>query len=325
MKENQVFTQEEDEFLSGLIPEIGRKKPREEVRIREQRRALETLAEVIRSFPSPTHQGRLGSSIRSEETLIEKLCSQDAIGNSLYIPSQVALGKTFLHTKINFLLMVKYTVESAFRFRKAVPRILELITFNIFSLMTEEALFSLVEDPSLERFIREKAAHRLIHMWDSRMDSTDNASVPVLNSMWQARQKLCPVFGSMMGMSEIYQISRFVDPVWFDFLKAHEHREEAFQALEEFIFNLSFEEITRIREEMDRQKTATINRRKIEALVGRSRFCPDLEKVDPRELLRYYKERKKNAEMRSRSGIPGPGRTIEEYLLLYLLEKEDTP
>ena len=323
MNENLVLSQEENELLQILIPGIGKKRAKDEVRIREQLRSLQSLAETIRSFPPLTHQGKLGPSVRSVDTLIENLCRHDQIENTLYIPSSVALGKAFLHTKINFLLMIKYSAESFIRFRKHVPRLLELITFNIFSLMTEEVLLSLVEDQTLPPKIKERAAYRLIHMWDHRLGSLDRTTVPILTSMWKARQSLCPVFGSMMGMSEIYQISRFVDPVWFEFLQAYENREETFQSLEEFIFNLTFEEITRIRFEMDESGIATISRKKIEALVGKSRFCPDLSKVDPRELLRYYKERKKNAEIRTRSSRPGPERTIEEYLMLYLLEKED--
>ena len=105
-----------------------------------------------------------------------------------------------------------------------------------------------------------------------------------------------------------------------DSQQAYEDVEEVFQALEEFIFNLSHEELMAIRREMDDQKLNSITRKRIESLVGPRRFCPDLSKVDPREVLRFYKERKEHTDHRRRSLTPGPQRTIEEYLSLYLLE-----
>ena len=34
----------------------------------------------------------------------------------------------------------------------------------------------------------------------------------------------------MMGMSEIYQISRYVDPAWFEFLNSREKMKRSFSA-----------------------------------------------------------------------------------------------
>ncbi|MBI9101426.1 MAG: hypothetical protein JEY99_03345 [Spirochaetales bacterium] len=318
-----VFYQEEEELLDKLIDGLSRRKGQVSEQIEVQIKNLRSLAEAVSSYPSLKETGKLGKMLRSEETLIRKLTSQNHIENSLYLPTQVDLGKSFLRAKINFLLMIKYHAEIGIRLKKYSSRLLEIITFNIFSLMSEEILLSIVGSKDTLQELKEGAARKLLNMWDHRLEPVENGSVPILNSMWRARQRLCPTFGSMMGMSEIYQISRFVDPVWFEFLSANEEDDEVFMALEEFIFNLSSEEILIIRKEMTERKMSSISSKKIESIVGRKHFCPDFQKVDPRELLRYYRERSLAASKRAEHKWAGPKKTIEEYLLLFLIGKEE--
>lgn len=319
-----VLSSEERELLENITSALGRRREETALDIEAQYAALRELAKVIDRYPALSEKGRLGRRNRSHQTLVEKLITQGAIANTVYLPTKVLLGKNFLQAKINFLLLLKYTADSSLFLKKFSQSLQEIITRNIFSLMSEDLLFSLVGDSELPEETREKAAERLIHFWETRFTPEERTSVPILTSMWSARQKLCPAFGSMMGMSEVYQISKFIDPVWFDFLKAYEDVEEAFQALEEFIFNLSHEDILLIRQEMENKKLANINSKKIASIVGPNNFCPDLAKVDPREVLRFYKERKSHADYRRHAGTEGPRRTIEEYLTLFLLENNNT-
>lgn len=315
-----VLTKEETELYEAITGSLGKRRQDELLQVEAQLMALEELAGVIDRYPALSNRGRLGRIQRSGETLVDTLSSRGKIANTVYLPTKVLLGKNFLQAKVNFLLHLRYVAESSFWLRKHSAPLLELITRTIFSLMSEDVLFSLVGDQDLGKTIRKKAAQKLVNFWEARFTPEERSSVPILTSMWVSRQKLCPIFGSMMGMSEVYQISKYIDPVWFDFLQAYEDVEEVFQSLEEFIFNLSHEELTEIRREMDEQKLNNITRKRIESLVGPHRFCPDLSKVDPREVMRFYKERKEHTDHRRRSHAPGPHRTIEEYLSLYLLE-----
>ena len=73
--------------------------------------------------------------------------------------------------------------------------------------MCEEILLAIVGSPDTNSRNKEGAASKLLSIWDHRLDGGENSSVPILNSMWTSRQRLSPAFGSMMGMSEVYQIS----------------------------------------------------------------------------------------------------------------------
>ena len=73
---------------------------------------------------------------------------------------------------------------------------------------------------------------------------------------------------------------------------------------------------------MIENKLSSVSRKKVESVLGITDFCPDFKKIDPRELLRYYRERSRDAVRRCETNMPGPKKTIEEHLLLFLIKKE---
>ena len=115
-----VFYLEEQEVLEKLITGLKKKNPQLAGSIDLRINNLENLAEVVKSYPSLRAEEKLGRRFRSEETLIKKLCSQSAIENSLYLPTQVELGYSYLKAKINFLLMLKYHAEIGARFKNTL-------------------------------------------------------------------------------------------------------------------------------------------------------------------------------------------------------------
>jgi hypothetical protein len=144
----------------------------------------------------------------------------------------------------------------------------------------------------------------------------------MLSSLWKSREHLTPIFGTLMGMTEMLQLARSIDPLWFDFLGNSGNDDSVFYALEEFLFNLTYEELVKIREIMKQKNIGSINKDDVESFLHLEKFYSTFESADPREMLRFYKQRKKNAEYRSRARIPGPVKTIEEHILLYMLKKE---
>ena len=129
-----IFYQEEQELLENLINGLSRRKGPVSDQIRVGIKNLEDLAAVVSGYPSLKETGKLGKMLRTEETLIKKLCSQNHIENSLYLPTQVELGKSFLRAKINFLLMLKYYAEIGIRQRKLFQDLLKLLPTTSFLL-----------------------------------------------------------------------------------------------------------------------------------------------------------------------------------------------
>jgi hypothetical protein len=103
-------------------------------------------------------------------------------------------------------------------------------------------------------------------------------------------------------------------PLWGDFLRTV--GEAAVPALEEFLLDLSHEQILEARAVGLRdgrreggQHGAPAHARPPE---GQPPVSPP---PDPREFYRFFRRRRKNAVLRRRAGVPGPRKTIEEMLL----------
>lgn len=72
---------------------------------------------------------------------------------------------------------------------------------------------------------------------------------------------------------------------------------------------------------MERNNIPSFNREKIEEMLGRNKSYTMLNYDDPREMYHFYARRKENAIFRKKSGIKGPSKTIEEYLICYMFRK----
>lgn len=322
MTQFKPFSEHEKSLIDTFVSVLGKKKPEQGRQITEHIELLENLCDTISRYPSIFNAAKIGKSTRTMDTLINQVLSLDLSDHTMYIPTKAILGRSFMSAKINFLYMLKYNAESSLRLKRLIPNLNRLITVCIFSLMSEEVFLTIVSDTEIDLNIRKKAALLLINIWEYRLgkDITDYA--PILTSLWFARKKVCPVYGSLMGLTELHQMAREIDSVWFLFLKERESREDIFEALEEFLFNLTFEEIHNLREYMQDQRLHLLNRKKVESVLGKKHFYPDLDNADPRKMYTFFEQRKLNAEQRRLADDPGPHRTIETYLLLYLLEQE---
>ncbi len=316
------LTEHEREIINSFVSVLENRKPYQVRAITENLDLLENLSNAISRYPSVFGTAKIGKTTRTMETLIDRVLSLDLSDHTLYIPTKAVLGRSFIAAKINFLSMLKYNADSSIRLRKFIPALNRQITVCIFSLMSEEVFLSIVSDSEIPIDIRKKAALLLINTWEYRLGREITDYAPILTSLWFARKKVCPVYGSLMGLTELHQMAKEIDSVWFLFLKEKESREDIFEALEEFLFNLTFEEIRSLREYMQTQNLHLLNRKKVESVLGKKHFYPDLDNADPRKMYSFFEQRKLNAEQRRLADEEGPHRTIETFLLLYLLEQE---
>ena len=317
-----VFSDEENEFIQSVLNIIRTKKPEEAEYITKRLYSLQELANTVSSYPSFQSTRTIGNSTFSMETLISMICKMDFADQVMYVPTKVILGRSFVVAKINFILMLKYEAESIRKLKKLAPRIEDLVTMNIFALMSEEVYLSLIQEKDLDMDIKTRAAVRLLNIWEYRLSQSAADYAPMLSSLWNSRKHLAPIYGTMMGMTEMLQMAKNIDPVWFDFLGSSENDDSVFQALEEFLFNLTYEELSEVRDLMLENGISSISKKNIESLLHIDNFYSTFQEADPREMLRFYKQRKENAVYRSRARIPGPVKTIEEHILLFMLKKE---
>ena len=169
--------------------------------------------------------------------------------------------------------------------------------------------------------LRRQLANSLIILWEHRTDQTMTDIAPVLQTVWQARRTLAPAFGTMMGTSELLLVSIQMDSDWREFLKQKLEIPEVSQAMEEFLFGLSHEQISRLRNILKNQGVKSIGRDEVSKYLG-ERVKTDVS-LDYRDFYLLYTVRRDNARARKRFKMDGPKNTLEDFFIRFVLEQNE--
>ncbi len=313
-----IFTQDEEELVEKLKQAIKDKNMSEYTLVEKHKEALRSLAISISLHPSLLDSQKLSNHNRTMGSLLDTLCSRSIPDMILHIPTKAILGRAFTIAKINFFIMLWYIVREKDEYISFLDILLSCIASNVFMLTAEEVYTSIIEDDTLALNIRHNAAYLLARTWEHRLDYGVAEFAPILLNLWKARERLIPNFGTMMGFSELCMLSEHTSPLWLDFLQRDTITEDEVYAVEEFIFDLIYEEIVYVRNYLEKNNKITISREELPAILQKTHL-PGYQGQDPRELYRSFRDRKINSRFRARSGLHGPKKTLEEYLMCFLL------
>lgn len=288
------------------------------------------LVESCRPLREPT---ALGHEARNADTLIKHLITLDGLSGDLSLPLKATLSRTYLVSKIMFLRAflkaTKATTDGA-GVASAEPSasttrlcfdLREELAESIYTLLAEELLLALLRKPSTLPRIKLRAAQQLIAVWDdATLEVRDFA--PMLESAWHARNRVQAAYGTLLGTSEAVQLAcADCDPHVIEFFSRREMSTDEASAFEEFLFNMTSEELTVLRRAMTSQNVCAISPAWAAGVLGRQ--IEELEhshEIDPMALYRSYQRRQLAADFRIMSGTPGPRRTAEAYLIVDRLE-----
>lgn len=283
---------------------------------------LERLTRNIAHFPSLFQQQRFSAEVRNENTLVESLLAQRGGDRLLHLPTKAILGKGFLVAKFQaFTSMTKIAAEC--RFSKDEIMAFQMASINLmFTLMAEDVYLSLLDNTSIPVDIRQQVAYSLTVLWEHRSDQNVADMAPVLESVWAARRKLAPVFGTMVGTSELLLLSIEMDDQWCKFISSKLGEPEVAMSMEEFLFGLSYEDIQRLKQILRDKGINAIGRDEVASFLNKE---PEKEQPnannDPRQFYLHYSVRRDNAKARSRMKLPGPHYTLEDHYMRFILEK----
>lgn len=312
-----ILTQKEERLYNELLPLIKEQAPARAEVIESRMSDLRQLAKAIANFPSLLERGNLPGGTRTPELLIDSLIKHQEKGDStLQLPSKATLGKAFMVSKIHTfssLTKISITIEAPVELTKALQ--LETITM-MFSLMAEDVYLNLINDASQPMEFRRNWALSLLLIWEHRNDQTVESIAPVLQTVWEARRKLAPAFGTMMGTSELIMLSMQLDEQWILFIKNNLEIPEVKQAMEEFLFGISYEQIEFLKSKLREKGIAAINRDEV------SSFLQEHVKADAgldyRDFYSMYTIRRDNARARERMKLPGPHKTLEDHFIQFV-------
>ncbi|MCX5742248.1 MAG: hypothetical protein NT062_07110, partial [Proteobacteria bacterium] len=157
---------------------------------------------------------------------------------------------------------------------------------------------------------------------DAALEIDDFA--PLLESAWHARNRINSAYGTLLGTTETFRlITEDCNPDFLEFFGRDDMGPDEAQAFEEFLFNMTSEELAILRRAMKAQSKTCASSAWAAETLGRQ--IEDLEhshEIDPMALYRSYQRRQLAADFRLMSGAPGPSRTAEGYLMVYLLDQQ---
>src|SRR5688572_2552202 len=233
---------------------------------------LRKAAELIRDSPSITASwgGGTGRSF-SANSLIEQLCRVPDWDLDLHIPTKAVLGQAYLIAKINLLKALGYTLDTVPGGLALHERVEREVAQSIYTKLAEELFISIVTDQSALPVVKMGAARFLFRIWEERLLIEVDDFAPLLESAWEARSKLLPVLGTMLGTHEVFRLFQEArDKRFLDYFSEGDVDEEQLFAFEEFLFGLSHEQIARLRAHMVEQGRTCISLDVAETLLVNS-------------------------------------------------------
>ena len=322
---SKCFPQDEAEELRRLLqalPELDERTAHELSEcFLQAARSLPPVAEAIEACPSVLGQQRLGGRERTAESLVEALCGGGGIHLDFVMPTAAILGRSFVLAKINFLKALGYLLDGAGQRAKQAASIARvLVREAVFSKLAEELLTGAVSNPHNPLGLKRAAAHKLIGMWNHRLAVPIGEFPPVLLSAWRARVKVRAIYGTLIGINEVFSLiqaeceSRFVNYFARDTVTNDER-----DAFREFIFGLSYEELEQLRAYMETHRLRVITPDKVKEVLAHTHPSAIFSQPSPEEIYSSYCRRRIRAEYRAISGNPGPRKTAEGYIMEALL------
>lgn len=279
---------------------------------------LGDLATTITKFPSLLEHHELAGGTRTRTTLINSLLKHlDDGDRTLRLPSKAVLGKSLLvaktHTLSNFANSAKHLGPEFDSIAKALDTETNL---SMFSLLIEDVYLNLISDTTQPMEFRSEWALSLLLLWEHWNDQNSQTVAPVLQKVWTARRKLAPAFGTMMGTSELLLISMQMDDEWIRFIKQKMGQDGVSQAMEEFLFGISTEQIQTLRTILKTKGIPAIGRDEVSKFLG-EHVKADAG-LDYRDFYSMYTVRRDNARARARMKLDGPHKTLEDYFIQFV-------
>lgn len=316
-----AFSQSEEAFLQKLYPRLKQLSPPLHKAATGRHQDLDMLAGIVRRAPSLSKDLGIGSEKRNTGSMSCALF-ENSLGAIHRIPTKAAVGYSFSISKLHFYglirrLVAKYPGELDEFGREADRRYSKLL----FLLMAEELYEHMLSKGIENRPWNVHVSEQLIRLWEFRSSDEPVDFAPFIRKLWNARKQVTPTLGTLMGSVELLCLSFQLPAIWSDFLTRELGDQARNEALEEFLFDLSFEELSYLRKEMKQKKIHAVSRQEAHRILSRQSET-DSSGIEEHELpslalYRSFLRRKQDANRRAWAMLEGPRKTIEEYFVEY--------
>lgn len=315
-----VFTEKQTELVRDLRATLEKNDPEHFNLVNKQVQRLKELNAAIANFPSLLERSNLTVGSRTPQSLIESLINTSRdVDSILQLPSKATLGKGFLVSKLHTFASFEKLSKLSDCDEKLTKALRAETVSMMFLLLAEDVYINLIHDTSLSMDSRRQLALSLLLLWEHRADQNISDISPVLQSVWLARSRLAPAFGTMMGTSELIMLSFQLDDQWSEFIKTKLSIQDVSMAMEEFLFGISYEQVTTLKQLLRDRGISAIGRDEVSSFLG-GNVKTDVSQ-DYRDFYQQYTLRRDNARTRERMNLPGPHKTLEDHFISFVMEK----
>jgi len=281
---------------------------------------IKHLAWSIAQFPSLLESQAISfDEKQTQHSLVENLLKPRDGDKTLHYPAKAIMGKGFLVAKFQaFSSLTKIAIKSNFP-DNDIADLRSATQAIMYTIMAEDVYTSLLGDLTIPIDIRREIAYSLLILWEHRSDQNVKDIAPVLDTVWNAKRKLAPAFGTMVGTSELLLLSIEMDDDWRNFINTKLEDKQVSMALEEFLFGLSYEQIQSLRTILREKGIPAIGRDEVSFFLGEPIHASY--EFTPKDFFLLYSIRRENAVARKRMKIDGPHSTLEDHYMRFILEK----
>ena len=316
----EMLTKKQKSLINELMPQIKQIDISKYNSFQSRLDDLSALAQAMGRFPSLLERHQLVGGERTPNSLIDSLIAHQDNGDpTLQLPSKAMLGKGLLVSKIHTLSSFAKYCQHNEQLKKYYKPFEDETNLSMFSLLVEDVYLNLIRDTSQPIEYRREWALSLLLLWEHWNDSNSADVAPVLQTVWNARRRLAPAFGTMMGTSELLLISMQMDDQWIAFIKQKMGDTGVTQAMEEFLFGISYEQINTLRRILREKGIPAIGRDEVSKFLG-EHVKADAG-LDYRDFYSLYTVRRDNARSRNRMHLEGPHKTLEDYFIEFVTQK----
>jgi hypothetical protein len=314
-----VLSEWEEHLIKDIMESLVKRNPEDCRQVRRRFDCLRGLGEAVSLYPSVRETQYLNGVARNEEHLVEALCAFSSASHMLHVPTKVVAARSYLVAKYHAFSLLSMLCGEREDFRSSV----KCVIFSLIStMMAEEVYLACLEEPAFSREIKTGIANDLVNLWDTGSDLRAIRHLPALEKLWAAREAAPPIFGTMDGNSELLRISIEMGDDWGDFLMEESTSDETQQALEEFIFGLSYEEIRQVRSRLAHFGIAAVDYNDVRSYLGSKPAYIFVKPGELRGIYDFYVERREAARFRIKTSAAGPYHTLEGLYLRYRILTE---
>ncbi|ADK82588.1 hypothetical protein [Sediminispirochaeta smaragdinae] len=322
METIEIFSAHERRLLRNIEENMQGRSPALSALVEQRKQDLWQLAGIIERSPSLTGDLGISGEVRTRGSLTRRLCDRGLL-QVTNLPTKAVLGYGFTVTKLHFFgLLRKIGRKTGLPFQE-LQELDEIYSMILFTLMAEELYKQMLSKERADRPWIPHIAKELLSLWEYRFEAKTVDFALFLRDLWVARQHIVPALGTLQGTVELLRLSMRLPLFWGNFIESLHTDPSILPALEEFLFNLSHEEITLLRSVMKEKKLTAIDRKQARELLGKEE--EQEHELPALQLYRSFLQRQQLTQLRRCRNTDGPRRSIEEYLLIYLKTRKPLP